>query len=629
MTDVRTDIQALRGIAVGVVLLDHFKIGPFHQGYLGVDIFFVISGFLITRILVREIDAGTFSFADFYSRRAKRILPAAYAVILLTSIASAWLLDSIEMASLTKQVWGAVTYTINFVLWSQVGYFDVSAGLKPLLHLWSLAVEEQFYILFPMLLVVVPKKLRLPAIAALAVLSFAACLYVASESPTTAFYLLPMRAWELMIGAFGATILSRPRWLFVTFWPSLITIATLTVVGTGMPHPGIDAALTCLATLLIILANNQRAFESHAGRALGKLGDVSYPLYLVHWPIVVFLNNAFGINAASKVYILGAAVSIFLAIGIHLAVEQPCRKLDWQWSRLAAATITFGGLIGAFQTAVQYISDGNRDLAYLRRPNHGLNASCDSHRFRNLSKCRTSERPTTLVWGDSYAMMVASGAQYHLKEGMTQATQSACPPFIAYAPYGSRFANPEGPAKSCMTFNDSVLAFISQNESLQTVVLAASFWQYTVPQFKMFRRAEDGSLSVEASSLDVAKDKLSKLIVRLRAAGKRVIVVEPPPGVSENNLACSERLALSDNDCTESADFFQEFMAPVEDLMETAAAAGAKIVRLSDALCSKKVCRTIMDGVMLYRDSGHLSYSGAKVTFDVLSKQNKLPPPFH
>ena len=155
MTDVRTDIQALRGIAVGVVLLDHFKIGPFHQGYLGVDIFFVISGFLITRILVREIDAGTFSFADFYSRRAKRILPAAYAVILLTSIASAWLLDSIEMASLTKQVWGAVTYTINFVLWSQVGYFDVSAGLKPLLHLWSLAVEEQFYILFPMLLVIV------------------------------------------------------------------------------------------------------------------------------------------------------------------------------------------------------------------------------------------------------------------------------------------------------------------------------------------------------------------------------------------------------------------------------------------------------------------------------------------
>jgi len=197
----RSDIQALRGLAVLLVIFQHAKAGFLPAGYLGVDIFFVISGYLITGILAREHARGGIRFGAFYFRRARRLLPAAGVTFAVTAVLAYVLLDAVEWRDFTRQLAGAVTFTANFVLLGQTGYFAHAAELKPLLHVWSLAVEEQFYLLLPALLALAPRRAWAPLLTGLLVASLALCLWWEGSRPDAAFYLLPARAWELGIGS--------------------------------------------------------------------------------------------------------------------------------------------------------------------------------------------------------------------------------------------------------------------------------------------------------------------------------------------------------------------------------------------------------------------------------------------
>lgn len=224
MSSVRTDIQALRGVAVSLVLLDHFKLCPFTQGFLGVDIFFVISGVPDHRADFARDQRGPLLDRRILLAQGKRLLPAAYATILLTSVGSIWLLNSIEMAALTRQTIGALTYTINLVLWREVDYFGVAAGFKPPLHMWSLAIEEQFYLLFPILLIALPRRSWLKGVAVLGIASFGICIALSWKFPTATFYLLPTRVWELLMGAGGRAprrVRCPPAWPFLGADPGI------------------------------------------------------------------------------------------------------------------------------------------------------------------------------------------------------------------------------------------------------------------------------------------------------------------------------------------------------------------------------------------------------------------------
>jgi hypothetical protein len=231
-------------------------------------------------------------------------------------------------------------------------------------------------------------------------------------------------------------------------------------------------------------------------------------------------------------------------------------------------------------------------------------------------------------------MFVASGAQYHLSDGMVQATYSACPPFSGYAPFNPARNDANLLSKYCIAFNDGVEKFAIQSESVRTIILAASFGQYTVPGYKMVRRSEDGDLVVESSALTVTERIFAKLIRRLEVAGKKVIVVAPPPGVENDYLVCDEKLLTgklafdSNLKCGHSAVSFRENTSTIGQLMEVASKAGADVVMLSDAICDERVCRTVIDGTLLYRDEGHLTYEGAKKVFAILGEEGKLPPPF-
>lgn len=640
MSKVRIDIQALRAIAVMLVVLEHAELGPLYQGFLGVDIFFVISGYLITSIINQALINNTFSFKVFYFKRVKRLLPAAYTTILLTSIASIWFLNALEMSALFSQVLGALTFTINFVLLNQTGYFDISAAFKPLLHMWSLAVEEQFYLLFPALLFFVPRRFWLCTIISLGLLSFVGCVSLGATNPTAAFYLLPTRAWELLIGALGA--LMAYRWentkiIKILFWPALLALLLLPIFSIneslGLPHPSIDAFIICVATLIIILAKNHYAATGVLSKGLAKLGNISYSLYLVHWPIIVFMNSAYTTQIPLSSRIIALSLSILLAVILNRFVETPFRKIQKYSLRFGISTVLASILLICVQLFSTSYAKTDLDFSYIRRPNYGLDRVCDNYLFKPRPECQSADTPDTLIWGDSYAMHTIPGivAYPNTNQGIVQATYSACPPFLGTAPYNKNRTDAIRVSQLCMQFNDNVRQYIEQTPHIKQVILAASFWQYTQNNNQMLSRTQTGKAVIGSTSLEQAQADLGRTIQALQNAGKEVIVISPPPAVGEENLTCMERLL------SEKFVFGSNPRCEVDYGMYTRANAGVialtnnieqtfkiRVIRLSQAVCNEQVCQSILDGVPLYRDSAHLSYSGSEKIFEQLSNSHQL-----
>ncbi|MEP6729795.1 MAG: acyltransferase family protein [bacterium] len=339
----RPDIDGLRAVAVLAVVGYHAFPELLSGGFAGVDVFFVISGFLITGLIARELDAGAFSYVRFYERRARRIFPALI-VVMLATLAIGWvMLLPEEYARLGEHVAAGTLFSSNLVLWHEVGYFDASAATKPLLHLWSLGIEEQFYLAWPILLVAIWKvgRRRAPWIVLLAVYSFALSIYLVSRNATAAFYSPFTRAWELMIGALLAMGSADDR--MQTAWRPMRELASIIgvvmLVGAcvelnpRLPYPGWHTLLPTIGAALIIVAGpaawvNQRVL---ANRAVVYVGLISYPLYLWHWPLLVFLRlgiESFALQPP-RIHALtfGAIAVAFVSavLTFHL-VELPVRR---------------------------------------------------------------------------------------------------------------------------------------------------------------------------------------------------------------------------------------------------------------------------------------------------------------
>ncbi len=407
----RRDIQALRGLAIGLVLLYHAELIPaLGAGHLGVDIFFVVSGFLITGIVQRGLIAGTFSFAAFYFRRAKRLLPAAYVVFLACALAAPMFLTQLEFRDFTWQLLGAVTFTGNIALWMQTGYFETAAELKPLLHVWSLSIEEQYYLLLPATLAFTPRRWWGRLAIAITAGSLALCLLMVEAKPGAVFYLLPTRAWELGLGSLGALLLGSgafaPLWRAL-FWPALATLLWVPFRPLGGAHPGVDALLVCSATLVVILRRHPWVNKGLPVRALAWLGDISYSLYLVHWPLLAFAANAWVSDVPAHVRASLAALSVLLAWALYRWVEDPIRRSQMAPSPRRVATVVAASLItvsAGFVLQSMDLRRDNKDFRQLRRVNTGLHALCDYETQHDQApECRVGGSPRFIVWGDGYS----------------------------------------------------------------------------------------------------------------------------------------------------------------------------------------------------------------------------------
>lgn len=638
----RPDIDGLRAMAVLPVVFYHFGVPPFTGGYVGVDVFFVISGFLITSLIRDETAHGKFSFASFYERRIRRIFPALVAMLLASVAAGLVLLLPDDLIRFGASLTATSVFGSNFRFWHEAGYFDIAAELKPLLHTWSLAVEEQFYLLFPLVLFLLrraSRKIVLAAIAVLLVLSLGDSIWAVRHSPVAAFYLLPSRLWELMVGAIlaiGAWQAPKRPWNELSVAAGLILIA-VAIFGydAATPFPGLTALPPCLGAALVIQGGSggTAALSRVLGwRGLVWVGLISYSLYLWHWPVLIFARQWVVGEPGVPLKIVLLAISVILAVLSWRYVERPFRGRRSPVARRtlfagAAASILALALFGAVPKWThglpqRYPAEVRTIFAEIANPGF---KGCTGHtldRIRQGKLCRLGDKnagsPRFLLWGDLHAGAVAGAAnsvalRHHVAGQL--ATEAACPPLLGVTPYNGGRAD-----KSCPQVNDEI-AKIAADPAIETVVLAGrwalnaegsgSRGELHAPRLLVDSETPTPSL---ANNQAVFERGLRRTVAALVAAKKKIVVVAgiPEIGADVPEMLTKIELRGLSRDIRPSLDDYrarQKFVLGVLDRLVKDFR--VTVIHPDTILCASGKCAVEIGGRPLYRDSQHLTEFGA------------------
>lgn len=616
---VRIDIQLLRALAILLVVTHHARIPGIPGGFLGVDIFYVISGYLMTGLIVRDLDRGAFSFGSFYARRIRRLLPAAFATLALTALAAPWLLDPAEYRDFVKQLIGSFGFFANIALWQQSNYFASGAQFKPLLHMWSLSIEEQYYLLIPLALFLMPRPLRMPLMLIATGVSLALCLYFLTRNPAIAFYMLPTRAWEMGLGSLVALRVAKGsdggRWVAVRAACLLVLLAVPLLVDEG-GHPGLPALVVCAATALLTMPGLTLTARPWL-TPIVAIGDRSYSLYLVHWPVYAFANNVFIEPVPLWVNVALLALVFAWTELQYRFVEQRFRRMSVNGRSLsilvAVAALTIGGTI--------LMARGTQDdpAVLARRPNSGLDDACASNGSTQLpEQCRTKVGAMTQLWGDSLAMALAPGLALSLPGGVVQTTMPVCGPFIGIAPINDRVQTLAW-AKRCIAFNDAALDRARRSREVDTVVLSSVLAQYApgVEPYDLLVRRNGAFVRLPQSAPELLAG-VRQTVDALHAAGKRVVFVAPTPDPGFDMARCRARqmhalpTVYPPSGCSFTVDDDRQSRAAVLALLDTMSRAGIPVASLAPLLCPSGICAPNRDSVILYRDHAHMSVAGSQ-----------------
>lgn len=627
----RPDIDGLRAIAVLAVVLYHYGIGPIHGGFVGVDIFFVISGYLITGIIHKEIGRGDFTFVGFYERRIRRIFPALFAVLLATLAVGGWLLLPSDLAKLGNSTLATLLFGSNVLFWRQSGYFDTSSEYNPLLHTWSLAVEEQFYIGLPILLILLHRFakgwLKL-ALVACAFASFALCIWVQPLRPSAAFFLSPFRAWELLLGGLLAVGAIPP--IYDKRLRSAISMGALALlfwslwwIQAGPGFPGWRAALPVLGTAALLHAGahgDSWVKRLLSWRPLAFVGLISYSLYLWHWPLMVFVRYRNGMEPlAPAMGGLLLVVAILLAAASYRWIETPFRR-NRSIAGTPARNRLFAGA-GIVMVAVAGIAllvkadQGwqarfSADVVALDQARHPVIPfrECDGHPpdFAGI-ECRIGVKGAplrVLLWGDSHALAWAPAMNEILKrQGVAGilAVNSACPPLLGVN-------NPVDTV--CHSDNERLMRAIGSRH-FDTIILHASWTSYSDPEGQYTLTDEQG----RTGNANVFTPAFDRTIRALRSLAGRIVLVGPTSGAPSDipfRLASAARRmqayppGRSATDVQLHARWFWQVAQRYRNDPQVV------LVDPSRWFCSVQSCRYLSDdGKLLYRDGGHLSLAGA------------------
>lgn len=483
----RKDIDGLRAVAVLPVLIFHAKLGFFHGGFLGVDVFFVISGFLITSILIEEISQKTFSFANFYERRVRRLLPALIFMTAATSVLAYQLMITVDLKGYGNSLVAMSLFSSNIFFWLDSGYFDRVADLKPMLHTWSLAVEEQYYFFFPLVLLIVlrwvPKLLTLTVLTIL-VISLGLASWASVNAPDANFYLLPTRAWELMFGSLASILIFNNVQILERLSTAnafkngalIVLFICLIWFDESIPHPSMLTLIPVLATLVLIVipAPDSLAHKLLTLRPMVFTGLISYSLYLWHQPLLVF-NRYMSAKSDASVRIAILLAAFALAFVSWRYIEKPfrhrnvtTRKQVYSFCAVSfAAIIGFGLYAGQDGLPSRYTQEQQALLSYLQynapagQPQDNAHCFLDEDETHKALSASCFDSGSVLLWGDSHANALAKGLRYKLGENLNETTSSACLPLI-----NTHFPH----RKHCQTTNDFVIEHIQQ-ANYDTIVL--------------------------------------------------------------------------------------------------------------------------------------------------------------
>jgi peptidoglycan/LPS O-acetylase OafA/YrhL len=635
MEKYRAEIDGLRAVAVVPVILFHAGIEQFSGGYVGVDIFFVISGYLITTIILTEMGDNTFSLVSFYDRRARRILPALFLVMLLSSLFAWFWLMPADMKDFSQSLVAVPMFSSNILFWQETGYWGTANEIKPLLHTWSLAVEEQYYVIFPIFLMLMwglQKHWLLSSFILLAVISLAFAQWGAYTQPSATFFLLPSRAWELLIGACIAFyFLYRENKVQKLFYSSataeVLSFIGLILIGYSVfifdeeiPFPSIYTLLPTLGTGLIILFASRKTL---VGKFLGSripvgIGLISYSAYLWHQPLFAFARQRSLTQPAETLYLLLAILTFLLAYISWKYVEKPFRVKGLLGRRFILWFGFLGSAIFILFGYAGHITDGFNSrsldrgltkniLEEKRRVNYGLNIKCDD--FATIfTECSTDNMPEVLIWGDSYAMHLVDGIVKSTPDPkVIQMTKSYCGPFFGIAPVSSKY--PVSWAKECLKFSAIVREWLIGNKTIKYVVVSSPFTQYLSESNKLLSRG-GGLISTD---ITVVKNELLNTLDELKSLGIIPIVFSPPPatGVDLGRcLAKAEWFELDLDVCDFDVNQMSQTRKLAYQLLDEIGRV-YHVIRLDQFICNELKCNTHYDSTWLFRDKGHLSRSGS------------------
>lgn len=466
----RTEIDGLRAFAVVPVILFHAGFESFSGGYVGVDVFFVISGYLITSIILSEMDEGKFSLINFYERRARRILPALFFVMAVCiPFAWFWLIPR-DMEDFAQSLIAVSTFSSNFLFWSESGYFDTAAELKPLLHTWSLAVEEQYYILFPLFMVLtwrLSKRRMLDLLIGMFLISLVIAHWGAYNIPSATFYLLPARGWELLLGVFvafhfnrgTADDLSSSLKQTLSLTGLLLIIYSVFAYSEQTPFPSLFTLAPTLGTVLLILFTRKGtlAYRILSNRLMVSIGLISYSAYLWHYPLFAFAKHRSLSEPSMPQMALLCAITLLLAYLSWRFIEKPFRIKSELRSASFSILLKSSTVCGLFiLTGYLFIGGPLKTKIELDYPDINFNyekihkgsriTGKDCSRFKTLEGtvfCKVYGKGDNLVviWGDSHAYYLRLTLPRKLLPNNTQLiiiAHTGCPPIAGVVRVGKR-----------------------------------------------------------------------------------------------------------------------------------------------------------------------------------------------
>lgn len=631
----RPEVDGLRALAVLSVVLYHAEFyikgeKILQGGFIGVDIFFVISGYLITSIVLKELEAGRFSFISFYDRRARRILPALFVVILASVPFALHLLLPIAMEDYSGSVLSAILMVANFWFAASDSYWGEPSALKPFLHTWSLAVEEQFYLGFPLLLLVCWKRLRRIVLPLLLVIFFSSLAYAQlmyAEQPQNVFFLLPARAWQLLAGGILAYLeltrgLAKPSGMASWLMPKIgivMILASIVSFSENTPHPSVLTLIPVLGVVLLIRYSSPEEWVTRvlSARVIVFIGLISYSLYLWHYPIFAFQRISLG-NIGDLHKWLGIVLAFILAIASYFFVERPCRRKElittpkflFCIGGLAAALLTFNYISYASAGLPGRYVDFSKLIAYEHYDYETpfMSHSCFLHpedlpQDKLFPNCQynvddSSSKPVLMLWGDSNAAHLIPGirSQYESDYQLLIRTTSGCGAFLG-------FEEPKRPG--CKDINDDMVD-LAEHLKPQKIIIAG-LWKINFPEL------------------------LEKTLFELKARGvENVYVVGPVPRWTgslprrliaygrENGRSKKLPKYLVDPIHTEVFAIESKLRAMVETQ-------NTKYVSALDVLCNpENGCMTSLDNRDLVQwDYGHLTESGSQHLLSEIAEQLK------
>lgn len=627
----RPEVDGLRAVAVLPVLFFHAGFISFSGGFIGVDVFFVISGYLITSLIVEDIKSGSFSLLGFYERRFRRISPALLLVCIVT-IPFAWVwMTPREFNDYGQSLFATNLSVSNFLFWKEANYFGAEAELKPLLHTWSLAVEEQFYLFFPLLLVAWRgRKSLIWTVMALVLASYALALLLAGRAPAANFYLLPTRFWELGVGALLALAGANRQWLQGPGAQTLSLAGLALIVGSiflldgSRPFPGWWALPPVVGTALVLAfaTSGTLAARLLAWWPLVAVGLISYSVYLWHQPLFAFARiRTFG-EVTTSTYLLLIALTFVLSYLSWRFVERPFRNRRLVSARQLFATI---GVVGGGLVVFGVVADQTGGLP-LRHPNKafasaiderlrinfGLSSSCEG-KLPLPDACMTSDKPEVIVWGDSFAMHLVAGiVQSKPDIALVQFTKSVCGPFIDVAP----MVPPDYPASwsaDCQAFIDGAKRYVESTPSIRYAVLSSPFGQYLGEASSVLYEGK-----VVRASPEFIRERMKATLDWFVSRGVTPVVFAPPPRDGSEIGACLARsrwLGSGAERCVLSRAAVDRFGGQVGEFLDDLKR-DYRVVDIGELLCDDIACKVEDGDVLIYRDNGHLSYEGSRFVGD-------------